>query len=332
MKTKTKFLFLFIATMMTGTLFAQRTTDVENSKDYPMVSRFQGAVIEFYKETKWGTYKLPLEDKGKITWSSFTNAKVLDGKIIRIQYSAPVDNTPAFVLQNYKVAFTKAGFTVLTAVSDEGLGVGGRSQDWSSQYYGSGDAYWTNALNNGKFGLDKQIPGWKAYQSYIVAHAKKDGKDIYVSVYAVDHDTYVLINQDVIEVEAAATGMVTAENISKGILSDGHIAVYDILFETGSTVIKPESGSAVKVIADYLIVNPSQKFLIVGHTDNVGTFDANIKLSEERAKALMNELTSKYSIKPEQVKAYGVASLAPVSSNSTEEGRAKNRRVEIVQF
>jgi len=71
--------------------------------------------------------------------------------------------------------------------------------------------------------------------------------------------------------------------------------------------------------------------LIVGHTDNVGDFDANLKLSKERAEAVINELVTKYSVKIEQLKAHGDGPTAPVASNSTDEGKAKNRRVEIVE-
>ncbi|HID38341.1 MAG TPA: OmpA family protein, partial [Calditrichaeota bacterium] len=72
------------------------------------------------------------------------------------------------------------------------------------------------------------------------------------------------------------------------------------------------------------------KFFIVGHTDNTGNFASNKTLSEKRAKAVMNELIMKYNVSPQQIESYGVANLSPRTSNKTEEGRAKNRRVEIV--
>jgi outer membrane protein OmpA-like peptidoglycan-associated protein len=69
----------------------------------------------------------------------------------------------------------------------------------------------------------------------------------------------------------------------------------------------------------------------VGHTDNVGDFDSNMKLSKDRATAIMNELVTKYDVDANQLKAYGVANLSPITSNLTDEGKAKNRRVEIVE-
>jgi OmpA-OmpF porin, OOP family len=324
---KRAFLISIIAALMIpSNLFAQRKTDIENSKDYPLVSRFQGAVIEFYKETKWGAYKLPVNDKGKIDWE---NPKTLEGKVIRIQYTASVDNNSEYVLQNYKAAFKKAGFTILTAIANEELGVSDRPHTWGDKYYVAGGYY--NGLNNGKFGMGIGLPAWKNNHAFIAAKTNKDGKDIYAIIYTVVCDNFTLLTQDVLEVEAVETGMVSAENISKGIQTDGHIAVYNILFETGKSEIKSESEAAIKNVAEYMNANPGKKFYIVGHTDNAGDFVANMALSENRAKAVLNALTTKYAVKSEQLHAYGVSSLVPVVNNSTEEGKTKNRRVDIVE-
>jgi OOP family OmpA-OmpF porin len=326
MKKTTQILLMLIAPMISVSLCAQRTTDIENSKDHPLVSRFEGAIIEFYKETKWGSYKLPINDKGVIDWE---NPQTLEGKVTRIQYTTSVDNNSEFVLQNYKTAFKKAGFTILIAIANEELGVSDRPHTWGDKYYVSGGYY--NGLNNGKFGMGMSLPIWKNNHSFIAAHGKKDGKDVYAMIYSVVCDNYTLITQDVVEVEAVETGMVTAENISKGIQSDGHIAIYDILFETGKSEIKTGSETSLKIIAEYMNANPAKKFYIVGHTDNEGSFASNMVLSENRAKAVIDILVSRHAVKAEQLSSYGVASLSPVASNTSAEGKAKNRRVEIVE-
>lgn len=77
--------------------------------------------------------------------------------------------------------------------------------------------------------------------------------------------------------------------------------------------------------------NPKLKFYIVGHTDNVGNLDYNLKLSKARADAAVKELTKKYKIYPDILRIFGVASLAMVASNKTEEEQAKNRRTEFVE-
>lgn len=76
---------------------------------------------------------------------------------------------------------------------------------------------------------------------------------------------------------------------------------------------------------------PLLKLHVVGHTDNVGDLDYNLKLSKARAEAVVNELVSKHKIAADRLKAHGVGPLSPVSSNDSEEGRALNRRVELVK-
>jgi outer membrane protein OmpA-like peptidoglycan-associated protein len=130
------------------------------------------------------------------------------------------------------------------------------------------------------------------------------------------------MNQDV-TADAAA--------LSNDISSTGHAAVYGILFDTGKADIKPESTPALDQVAALLKSQAALKVHIVGHTDNAGNLDANMKLSQARAEAVVQVLATKYGIDKARMRAFGVASLAPVAPNDTEEGRAKNRRVELVK-
>jgi outer membrane protein OmpA-like peptidoglycan-associated protein len=122
-----------------------------------------------------------------------------------------------------------------------------------------------------------------------------------------------------------------AEAMGNDINATGHVSIYGIYFDTGKADIKPESDAAIAEIAKLLTNNGALKVYVVGHTDNVGSFDANMKLSKDRADAVARVLTSKHSIAADRLKAYGVSSLSPVTSNDTDEGRAKNRRVELVK-
>ena len=323
---KLKLSFIIVAIIVSTTTYAQRTTDIEGSKDYPTISRFEGAIIEFFKETKWGSYKLPISDKGLIDWEKPMS---LEGKVTRIQYTVSKDNNSEFVLHNYKAGFKQSGHEIMIAIANKELGVSDRPHTWKDKYYESGGYY--NGLNNIKFGLGIGFPNWKDNHSFLAARGHENGKDIYAIIYTVVDDNYTLITQDVIEVEAVETGLVSVDNISSDITQKGHIAIYGIHFETGKSILKSESTKSLKTIADYINANTSKEFFIVGHTDNTGDFLSNMNLSEERAKSVMNELTTKYNVSVEQLKAYGVSSLAPVSSNTSEEGKAKNRRVEIVE-
>jgi outer membrane protein OmpA-like peptidoglycan-associated protein len=157
----------------------------------------------------------------------------------------------------------------------------------------------------------------------------KGGKEIWVEVRACNGQEPELI---IIEKEAMAQEIVAnAEAFSNDLKETGHTAVYGIYFDTGQSVIKPESKAAFEEIAKLLKGAPSLKVNIVGHTDNVGGRDNNMKLSQARADSVAKELISKYGIDSRRLAADGVGPLAPVASNKMEEGRAKNRRVELVE-
>ena len=157
---------------------------------------------------------------------------------------------------------------------------------------------------------------------------EKEGKKINVYV-AAEWGGYSLT---IVERKGMAQEVIaSAKSLFGDLESKGHASVYGIYFDFNSAKIKPESEKAIKEIAKLLQENPNLKLYVVGHTDNVGKINYNMKLSRARAAAVVEELTAKYHISPKRLSAYGVASLTPVASNKTEQGRAKNRRVELVE-
>ena len=123
---------------------------------------------------------------------------------------------------------------------------------------------------------------------------------------------------------------VTSDDILKALNTNGHIALY-INFETGKSDIKPESQTIVDQIAEMLKSNPTLKIIVEGHTDNSGSLAANQTLSENRAMSVMNALIAK-NIDKGRLSAKGWGQTKPIADNSTEEGRAQNRRVEVVKM
>ena len=105
--------------------------------------------------------------------------------------------------------------------------------------------------------------------------------------------------------------------------------VHGIYFAFGSPAIQPESQPALAEIAGILRSNPSWVVTIEGHTDSVGSAKANLELSKLRANAVRSALQSSYGIAPARLQAVGIGSGRPVESNTTLEGRARNRRVEL---
>jgi OOP family OmpA-OmpF porin len=137
----------------------------------------------------------------------------------------------------------------------------------------------------------------------------------------------------IVESASVETGMVTvdAKAISDSLKRDGKIALYGLFFDTGKAEIKAESKPQLEEMAKLLHAQANAKFFVVGHTDNVGNFDANQTLSMQRAQAVVNALTSApHSIDAKRLSAKGAANIMPVASNIEEAGRARNRRVELV--
>jgi outer membrane protein OmpA-like peptidoglycan-associated protein len=138
-------------------------------------------------------------------------------------------------------------------------------------------------------------------------------------------DGYTVV---IIEVEAMKQDVTATEMFDK-LNTEGSVALY-INFETGKSVIKPESKPVMDQLVTMLKNNPELKVAIEGHTDNVGTAASNKTLSEARAQAVMKALVAN-GIGAARLTAKGWGQEKTIADNATEEGRAKNRRVEIVK-
>jgi len=157
----------------------------------------------------------------------------------------------------------------------------------------------------------------------------RDGREIWVHV-----DAYITSEWTLWIVEKAAMKQDVTANADAwraDIASTGRAVVYGILFDTDKATLRPESETALAEIASLLAGNASLNLLVVGHTDMSGDLGHNMKLSEDRAAAVVAALVAKHGVGGARLKGCGVGPLAPVAPNDTEEGRAKNRRVELVK-
>jgi OOP family OmpA-OmpF porin len=180
----------------------------------------------------------------------------------------------------------------------------------------------------------KKIGGQLVYEyedgNYnVVLKVVKNGTETWAHVYASFNGQYSVqiiekqsMNQDVIA---------DASSLAKSIKESGKVAVYGIYFDTGKSILKPESQATLLEISKLLKADPNLKLYVVGHTDNTGIFEANTKLSMDRAVAVVNALVSQFSLSAARLKACGNGPTSPVASNDTEEGKALNRRVDLVK-
>lgn len=129
---------------------------------------------------------------------------------------------------------------------------------------------------------------------------------------------------------AAMKQEVTGQILSEGMARDGKVTLYDIYFDTGQATLRPESEAAIDALAEMLAMNPELSVYVVGHTDNVGSLASNLQLSRQRAAAVVQALVEGRGVAAGRLVAEGVGPLAPVASNASEEGRQRNRRVEVV--
>ena len=180
----------------------------------------------------------------------------------------------------------------------------------------------------------KSIGGVKVFQSAEEAigtyKLMKDGKETaWVKIECGGNDNSDFYSLTIIQLEEMKQE-VTSEDILTALNAQGHIALY-INFETGKSEIKAESQKIIDQIFDMLTANPTLKISIEGHTDNVGSPASNQTLSDNRAKSVMSNLLAK-GIDKTRLTAKGLGQTKPIAENTSEDGKAKNRRVEIVKL
>jgi outer membrane protein OmpA-like peptidoglycan-associated protein len=125
--------------------------------------------------------------------------------------------------------------------------------------------------------------------------------------------------------------VLTADKMTENIDSKGAVSLSGLYFNHDQATLKEESKASLNIIADYLSKNKSLQYLVVGHTDNTGSFEYNRKLSEDRAKSVITAIESLLGSEiANNLSPFGAAYAAPVDSNRSEKGRANNRRVELV--
>lgn len=164
---------------------------------------------------------------------------------------------------------------------------------------------------------------------YATLKVAKDGKEIWAQVDTAWGRGYTLT---ILEKQAMVQEVVAnAELFKAGLRTTGHVEVPGIFFDTAKADLKPESDAALAEVANVLKADPALKVYVVGHTDNVSTLDVNLKLSQARADAVVQALVTKHGIASARLMGRGVGPLAPVASNDADEGRARNRRVELVR-
>ncbi|MBI3150420.1 MAG: OmpA family protein [Betaproteobacteria bacterium] len=246
-----------------------------------------------------------VNEKGKSDEEILQTLNV-SGNLIRFSYENPKNRSAHEIHTNYREAFERGGFQVLHSCAEQECGPSYATSRWARVT-----------------GLRYVSPEMR----YIAAKGSKNGQDIYVAVLVAKLRHQV----EIVEVAPMEKGLVTAKTISEGLRLDGRVVLEGIYFDTDKATIKAESKPALQAIRSFLTENASLKAYIVGHTDGTGDLGHNLQLSKDRAAAVVAALVSEYKIAPERLSAHGLGPLSPARTNKSDAGRAKNRRVELVE-
>lgn len=345
-------LMLFVATS-TGLADAIiPTADKVGSKDKPLLKRYEGSFIVAYEHKRFDKFTLPLSklepvenkrDNSNNKYFEPKERKTLEGTYTRLVYLIPPERSPLEVLRNYQDEIASQDGQILFECEAEGCGgdpsrssSGGGGEMSLSMYLFPEERITDPAFSNGHCAMTERITD----QQYTVAELPASGAYVSVLTYTLKDDHYckAFNNQtiavvDIVEEKARERKMVTvkAEEMATKISTTGSIALYGINFDFNKADIKPDSDPTLEQIAKLLKDDSALKLLVVGHTDNVGTFSFNMDLSQRRAAAVVNALITRYGIDKNRLMPVGVSFASPIASNKTEQGKAKNRRVELVE-
>jgi len=310
--------------------------DLPGSKDNPLLKRFAGSEIVGYQVKGFDEYELQISTF--IRYNLETRKREFakpplkpEGRLTRIWYEAAGDTGSLEVYRNYLNELRSKGFVILYESRKDPA-----ATKWTNYLAPFSDIKLQTSRSNYIFfaagkedicvaSAKKKRPEGDVYVYLTVVEWAKDDP-----VYKARRGAYAAL--DIVETRPMEQKMVTvsADEMSQSIASTGRASLYGIYFDTNRSEIKPASQPALAEIAKLLKKQSSLNLHVVGHTDNIGGYAFNMALSKRRADAVVGALQNEYGIPASRLTANGVAYLAPVASNTTEAGRAKNRRVELV--
>jgi OmpA-OmpF porin, OOP family len=331
-----KLALLTVAALSAASLLAQSPS--ADPGDPPHLKRYSGAVVFSHSKETYTPYRIPLSKwaykAGAQSEDSYEKMMDVEGSLTRIAYYIPdLQRTVIEVQRNYLDELPQAGWEIL--------------------FQGKG-----SAQLHGNFGyrtrIREAVPKSQILEyphpeetAFVAARRTDADGDTYATFIITKYENglvgpfegiikrdMVLVRADVIKPRALENRMVfvNATQMQSDITATGHASIYGILFDFNKADLKPESQPTLAEIGKLMAANPGLKLLVVGHTDNVGTLDFNRDLSARRAQSVVQALSTQYGVAPQRLHGEGVSFLCPVSTNDTEDGRAKNRRVELVKW
>lgn len=312
---------------------AAAADEAPGGQDHPLIQRFQGSRLIGYRQSEWERAAFPTQEKS--AQGRWVEPVQVEGRLTRLVYLAPMGKSRTEVHRNYEQALVAAGLQVRF-----------RCEQRCEPLYGAMNASldWRNAMRFARQG----IPPADGKGSYSVSSplAPQEARFLYgtLSRQGVEHHVLVFTSQavndrtdtaatllQILEPRPMQTGqvLVDAAALQGALSTQGHVVVDGLFFDTGKTELRADSQAQLDELVALLGRQAPWKLYVVGHTDNVGTQEANQALSRGRAEAVAAALQAR-GIAAARLQPKGLGPYAPRASNADEAGRARNRRVELV--
>ena len=307
------------------------TRDLPGAADHPLVPRAAGAVIFGFKADGVATARVPLgpafrshnpERRG------FEKTETVVGARTRLLYLMPRQRPAGDAIRHYVATLAAKGFATAWECARDSCGV---QIDEAIYGFGAERRIADSRVMEYAFSLGVEDPRlW-------VGRLDRPQGPLWVAVFAAyqgnaangEAGNRVAVLVDILDKGAAdpATTIVPAREIALALARDGRQAVPAIVFDPDTAVPRPASTPQLGEIATLLREEPSLGLYIVGHSDG----EAGAALALRRAEAVVEALVARHGVAPTRLTARGLGPYAPLATNDTEAGRAKNRRLELVK-
>jgi outer membrane protein OmpA-like peptidoglycan-associated protein len=251
---------------------------------------------------------------------------VIEGRLTSRLFVRPSGKSNYEVLRSYATELRAAGFEILSEMAGGRTELAARAVNDKTR----------NDLTHRPYVLDGRpvavgdLARVATQADHYLAARKRQGAVDVVVVVAIARSGQYAVEQLGAAAMEEGTVVLTLDALRDQLASEGRVAIYGIHFDTDRATIRSDSSETLATIARYLRENPGQRFYVVGHTDGAGGFDHNLELSRARAEAVVAALAAELPGSEARLLPHGVGPLAPVATNRAAEGRALNRRVELV--
>jgi OmpA-OmpF porin, OOP family len=305
--------------------------DLPGSQDPPLMKRYAGSEIIGYRSPKFDEFLLPLGKPTQFDPPAYVKSQKVEGLLSRYTYVAPEGRTPAEVFRNYQLEFQRLNLETLFEKGPNVIGWFGPTMTRASDEDGLGQILSYNEAQERVLSGKSKDPQPVWYFVFVTAY--KDGV-IPERLGSIVTKNRALVHLAVVTPEKMEERMefVNAADMARSLTDTGRVALYGINFDTDKDTLRADSKATLDEIGRLLSSDPQARLHVVGHTDNQGNAEYNLDLSRRRAAAVVRALATQYGVAASRLDSFGCGLYAPVASNATDAGRARNRRVELVKW